>query len=46
MKSQFATSSWGRRRKLPYVFTEYGVVMLASVLNSPIAVAASRPAPI
>lgn len=41
LKSHFATSSWGGRRKLPYVFTEHGVVMLASVLNSPIAIAAS-----
>jgi hypothetical protein len=41
LKSQIATSSWGGRRKLPYVFTEHGVVMLASVLNSAIAVAAS-----
>lgn len=34
LKSQFATSSWGGRRKLPYVFTEHGVLMLTSVLNS------------
>ncbi len=34
MKSQFATSSWGGRRTLPYVFTEQGVAMLSSVLNS------------
>jgi hypothetical protein len=31
--SQFATSSWGGRRRLPYVFTEHGVLMLSSVLN-------------
>jgi hypothetical protein len=31
---QIATSSWGGYRKLPYVFTEQGVAMLASVLNS------------
>ena len=37
LKSQFATSSWGGRRKLPFVFTEHGVVMLSSVLNSKIA---------
>jgi hypothetical protein len=24
LKSQIATSSWGGRRKLPYVFTEHG----------------------
>jgi hypothetical protein len=41
--SQFATSSLGHggRHKPPNVFTEHGAVMLASVLNSPIAVAAS-----
>ncbi len=33
LKSQFATSRWGERRKLPYVFTEYGALMLASALN-------------
>jgi hypothetical protein len=34
LRSQFATSSWGGRRSLPYVFTEQGVAMLSSVLNS------------
>ena len=34
LKSQNATSSWGGRRKQPYAFTEYGVLMLSSVLNS------------
>ncbi|MBS1528715.1 MAG: ORF6N domain-containing protein [Bacteroidetes bacterium] len=34
LKSQFATSSWGGRRSLPYAFTEHGVLMLSSVLNS------------
>lgn len=32
--SQIATSSWGGTRKLPLVFTEQGVAMLSSVLNS------------
>ena len=41
LKSQFATSSWGGRRKLPKVFTEHGVIMLASVLNSQRAIEAS-----
>lgn len=43
MRSQFATSNVGRggRRYLPLVFTEHGAVMLASVLNSKIAVEAS-----
>jgi hypothetical protein len=34
LKSQIATSSWGGRRKLPYAFTEHGVLMLSGVLNS------------
>jgi hypothetical protein len=34
LKSQNATSRWGGRRKLPYAFTEQGVAMLSSVLNS------------
>ena len=39
LKSQFATSSWGGRRKLPYAFTEHGVLMLSSVLSSERAIA-------
>ena len=38
LKSQFATSSWGGTRKLPYAFTEQGVAMLSSVLNSETAI--------
>ena len=37
LKSQFATSSlaeYGGRRKLPFAFTEQGVAMLSTVLNS------------
>jgi hypothetical protein len=34
LMSQFATSKRGGRRKLPYAFTEHGVLMLSSVLNS------------
>ena len=34
LKSQFVTSSWGGKRKLPFAFTEHGVLMLSSVLNS------------
>jgi hypothetical protein len=43
-KSRFATSNSALKmglRKLPSAFTEHGAVMLASVLSSPIAVAAS-----
>ena len=38
LKSQFVTSSWGGRRKLPYAFTEQGIAMLSSVLKSQTAV--------
>ena len=38
LKSQIVTSSWGGKRKLPYVFTEQGVSMLSGVLNSPVAI--------
>ncbi len=34
LRCQNVTSSWGGRRYLPYVFTEQGVAMLSSVLNS------------
>ena len=37
LMSQIVTSSWGGRRKLPFAFTEHGVIMLSSVLNSKIA---------
>ncbi len=39
LKSQIVTSRWGGRRKLPFAFTEQGVAMLSSVLNSPQAIA-------
>ena len=38
LKSQIATSSYGGTRKLPYAFTEQGVAMLSSVLNSDTAI--------
>jgi hypothetical protein len=41
LRSQFATSKRGGVRYLPYAFTEHGIIMLASVLNSSTAVAAS-----
>ena len=34
LRSQFVTSSWGGIRYMPMVFTEQGVAMLSSVLNS------------
>lgn len=43
LRSQFATtnSSQSKRRYLPYVFTEHGVLMLSNVLNSKRAIAVS-----
>jgi len=34
LRSQFVTSSWGGIRYVPMAFTEQGVAMLSSVLNS------------
>jgi hypothetical protein len=43
LMSQIATSKKGRggRRKLPWVFTEHGAIMLATVLSSKVAIQAS-----
>ena len=43
LRSQFATSNVGRggTRYIPYVFTGYGIIMLASILKSEVAVQAS-----
>lgn len=42
LMSQIATSSsHGGRRKLPWVFSEHGAIMLANILKSPTAIAAS-----
>jgi hypothetical protein len=38
LRSQFGTSSWGGSRYMPMAFTEQGVAMLSSVLNSPTAI--------
>jgi len=34
LRLHFGTSSWGGTRYLPYAFTEQGIAMLSSVLNS------------
>ena len=34
LRSQIETSRWGGRRYVPYAFTEQGVAMLSSILNS------------
>jgi len=41
LRSQIATSKRGGARYMPYAFTEHGIAMLASVLNSPMAIATS-----
>ena len=38
LRSQFGTSSWGGVRYAPMAFTEQGVAMLSSVLNSKTAI--------
>jgi len=38
LRSQIVTSSWGGTRYKPFAFTEQGVAMLASILNSPKAI--------
>lgn len=40
--SKKSTSSWGGRRKLPYVFTEQGIYMLMTVLRGELAVKQSK----
>lgn len=42
LRSQFASSSWGGRRYLPYAFSELGVAMLSSVLRSNTAILVNR----
>jgi hypothetical protein len=41
LKCQFGISRWGGDRAMPHAFTEHGVAMLSSVLNSPRAIAAN-----
>lgn len=42
LKSQIVTSSWGRRRALPFVFTEEGACSIPSVVRSQDAVQVGR----
>jgi len=42
LRSQFASSSWGGSRYTPFAFTELGIAMLSSVLNSDKAIKANR----
>ena len=38
LRSQIATANWEKRRTNPYAFTEHGVLMLSTVLNSDFAI--------
>ena len=38
LRYKFCTSSWGGTRYMPFAFTEQGVAMLSSVLNSELAI--------
>ncbi len=42
LRCQIGTSSWGGHRYMPFVFTEQGVYMLATVINSDIAVQVTK----
>ena len=42
LRCQFGTSSWGGTRYMPFAFTELGVAMLSSVLNSDTAIEINR----
>ena len=42
LRSQIVTSSWGGNRYQPFAFTELGVAMLSSVLNSDTAIETNR----
>lgn len=41
LRSQFATTSWNKRRSLPYAFTEQGVASLSGLLRSDTAIEAN-----
>ena len=42
LRSQIGTANFSKTRALPYAFTEQGVYMLATVINSPIAIDVSK----
>jgi len=42
LRSQIGTANFAKTRALPYPFTEQGVYMLATVINSPIAIDMSK----
>ena len=42
LRSQIGTANLAKTRALPYAFTEQGIYMLATVINSPIAIDVSK----
>jgi len=42
LRRQIGTANFSRTRALPYAFTEQGVYMLATVINSPVAIEVSK----
>lgn len=42
LRSQIGTANFAKTRALPYAFTEQGIYMLATVINSPIAIDISK----
>ncbi len=42
LRSQIGTANFSKTRALPYAFTEQGVYMIATVINSPIAIDISK----
>jgi len=42
LRSQIGTANFAKTRSLPYAFTEQGVYMLATVINSPTAISVSK----
>ncbi len=42
LRSQIGTANFSKTRALPYAFTEQGVYMLATVINSTTAIAVSK----
>jgi small nuclear ribonucleoprotein (snRNP)-like protein len=42
LRSQIGTTNFAKTRAMPFVFTEQGVYMLATVINSPVAVEISK----
>ena len=42
LRRQIGTANFAKTRALPYAFTEQGVYMLATVINSPLAIEVSK----